>query len=701
MSTTPLIKPLNVQGGTFYTFTSSGEDLGLTFNNDNKKFRFSKYVLLNLPNIETPAFADNTFQFQTIDSTFLDVANGDNILVTGDHDIDFAQSFQNYCLNFEALTTSQDTYDASLFLNVSERIFWKWLKELGVIRFRNANSAESVATTPRFTEEDQILTGSDRYNRVIQHIGEIDVVNSVQNKVNAYTEIYIHVPNEAGNTPLVLLKSVEDTNYYPAQIFRNSPTDALNIEYLVGRNFDDVHPAGLSLLAIYDQDVIGEPTGATVNGVNGNWYDPLSGPNAYFTDLTFGDPTTDVIVKTQNLSTVTYKRSRLDGIMLDFEHTNYKPIVDNSLIESISEFNATAAAKAFEFNCVLVYYDIYNPQVPTDVETNLYGVLFLDDIEPISLGAGRIPRFKKFIPDPVTKLNGNSYGFKINLKFDTSVDNTGVEKAINDFSSYSLEIFTDTTNQLVEATRIINDKATEMAALQEQVDTLENLLLTSEEQVQIEERLTTIETALIANQAIYDSNSALLDLINKNADSINSIISGDLTEALTFDLDVFKSGPGITLDKSVLNRISIINSNQSYNIGISPVQADLSVATISSPYIITLKEFGNYFRHENPISPIPVLAEDLYIRIDDTTIKWQKGQTIRLAFKDKIDVGTFNVYVVTDSTNKFGFGGAYQKIIAIFSSDEFTPADNRPIFDITCLDSNLSNANAFIFDQLR
>ena len=87
--------------------------------------------------------------------------------------------------------------------------------------------------------------------------------------------------------------------------------------------------------------------------------------------------------------------------------------------------------------------------------------------------------------------------------------------------------------------------------------------------------------------------------------------------------------------------ITINNSNQTYNFNGDPIQGDLSVATISNPVTIKLKGFGNYFRHENPIIPIPVLAEDMYIRIDDTLIKWKKGQTIRLSFKDKI--GNFPV----------------------------------------------------------
>ena len=41
MAKTPFIRPIAVQGGTFYTFSSSAEDLSLTFNNSLKNFKGS------------------------------------------------------------------------------------------------------------------------------------------------------------------------------------------------------------------------------------------------------------------------------------------------------------------------------------------------------------------------------------------------------------------------------------------------------------------------------------------------------------------------------------------------------------------------------------------------------------------------------------------------------------------------------------
>jgi len=55
MAVTPLIKPIQTKKGIFYTFQSALEDLNLTFNNNGaNKFKFSKFVLLRIPEIGDP-----------------------------------------------------------------------------------------------------------------------------------------------------------------------------------------------------------------------------------------------------------------------------------------------------------------------------------------------------------------------------------------------------------------------------------------------------------------------------------------------------------------------------------------------------------------------------------------------------------------------------------------------------------------------
>ena len=457
MAKTPYIRPIAVQGGTFYTFSSAAEDLSLTFNNSLKKFTFSKYALLKLPEFGSPSYGENTLQFNAIDTTFLDAAYGDFILTNPNNLSPSPEiSFQNYCLNLESTIISDPNYNQDLKRNVSERVFWKWVKELGGVRYRSANTNEVVASLnqtltttkdgypysdKRWVEEDTLLTGNGspnpRYERIVQYIGDIDVVNSVQNSDNAYSEVYIHIPTGDGGTPYVLFKTVADENYYPDRTFTHLPPDPTDTEYLQGRDSASglYGPNGLPKLAIFDQDVLGEPgvsgTSATGSFTN-NWYSPRDEANSYFTEASFFDSSNFEIEKYVAASgpssySVTYNRSNLDGVQIDFDPASYKAIQNYVGISTIEEWNGTPITTSFEFNAVLVYYDVYDPNNPTDSETNLYGILFLNDPEPVSTNAAKLPSFKKFKPDPITKLNGNSYGFKINLKFDTDVESTGVE----------------------------------------------------------------------------------------------------------------------------------------------------------------------------------------------------------------------------------------------------------------------------------
>jgi hypothetical protein len=250
MAVAPIIKPITTRKGIFYTFQSSLEDLTLSFNNSGNQFKFSNFVLLNLPNVGTPdgTPSDNKLFFKAQGETLM---TDPGLYNQSNQNYNLAQSFQNYALNLEALLLSQDSYNRELPLNVSERVFWKWLKESGAIRWRGANSLETSATG-KFTEEDEAVGSS--YTKVVQYIGEIDIVNSYKGNENSYSELYLHVPNNVGSTPYILFNSVEDSNYKPNMTITHSPELPEDRETIVGRHYTDSHPQGLSLNAFYDLD---------------------------------------------------------------------------------------------------------------------------------------------------------------------------------------------------------------------------------------------------------------------------------------------------------------------------------------------------------------------------------------------------------------------------------------------------------------
>ena len=347
---------------------------------------------------------------------------------------------------------NDNDFDTNLKKSVAERVFFKWLKEIGAIRYRTATSTEKSATAGTlFVEENVSNSGTRRYNRVVEYLGDIDVTNNVDKGGQAYTEIYLNVPTKVGNTPTVLFESISDSNYMPDMIITPG-----NTEYIYGRNSTTLHPDGLSTFAFYDDDI-----NVTYTDPNAQWW-LTPNPDSYFTEpVTFTNPTSVQITKYSSdypgvdpFTPITYQRSKLDGVSIDWNADDYYDIAVDPAISTIQEYNSSFKAKNFSFNAILVYYDLYDVSNPNDRATNLYGVIFIDNVTDTP-STSYIQRFEKFKPNLITGLNGNSYGLKLNLNFDTSVDNATIETIINDYSQFSMDLFIDTSVQLQEATRVL------------------------------------------------------------------------------------------------------------------------------------------------------------------------------------------------------------------------------------------------------
>lgn len=697
MAVTPLIKPVQDKKGILYNFQSALEDINITLTNSENAVRFSKFALLRIPEIGEPnnLVTDNKIQF---------LAQGETPMIDGlnpDNNVNLAQSFQNYALNLEALLISRPEYARENKQTVSERVFWKWIKELGAIRFQNANSLEKniavLGNEKRFVEKSE---AASTYKRVVKYIADIDVVNTIKSKDNSYTEVYIHVPTNVGTTPHVLFKSVSDENYFPGMTIANNPSDPLNLEYLSGRKYNEIHPFGLSIKAFYDLDdqsvltqIKNSPGGVYTNG---NWFTKTV-KNSYYTDSStrYSDPIDQYIIKQSGLISVEYQRSTLDGICLDFDLTNYKLASENQEIKVFAQFNDYVANRDFEFNAILIYYDTYDPNnldangVPIDFRTNLYGVLFLDEVQQSGLEF-QIPTILKFKPDPLNKINGNAFSFKANLKLDTSVENVIVEKSINDYSTFSLDLFTDVLTEFKLIQKRYNDKLLELDQLRQDVENLKDLLLNTQDQQELNTRVTNLETSLAANSAIFDNTNNLMQLITSLNTRVDSLINGTENLTISYDIDAVRPGDGITIDRRTPNRITVHNSAQQYNISNS------SLTNVFTNNVLPLTTYTNYYVHRNNLIPI-VLTKDLELFIDDSFNSWKKGQTFRLVFEDQLVPDVYNLKIYTDALNKTN-GGTYGVTISVLSDLDFTPSSNTPIFDIICLDGT---SLSFRVDKIR
>lgn len=694
---TPLVKKYSK--GVFITFQSTGEDLTFTFNNSNRKFRFSKFALMEIPPIQDQTDGKNNIQFQNIEGHFINGLSTASPPPEGDR-IDLSESLQNYLLNMETLLIRGENYNADIEQTAAERVFFKWLKEIGAMRYRTATVDEKASTIieDRFTEEDfnDLPSGGNLYTQVVKYIGELDVDGSHKTNTNAFKEVYIYIPTQNGSTPTVMFKSVEDENYFAGQTIRKQAGDP-NIEFIAGRDAsDEPTAAGLGVSAFYDMDVSLASLTYTVNGgADDIWFEPLApnGPNAYFTDPSFGDPTNDVINRFNpaNSNEVDYLRSRLDGVMIDWEPENYKDIEDNPDITNFNEYNSTDQSRSFRFNAIAIYYDVFDPSPnnldedgnPIVVTTNLYGVLFLNELEVISGGAAQLAHLDKLKPNSIIGQQGNGYGIKLNLKFDVTADNiaeTEVEITVDPFNTFSMELFVEALQRILATNANFEKIIQDNVELAQQIEELNSLILNDSNK---QELLIKIEEI---NAVLEDvtPNSDLIDLINVNTDRINEILQGNTTVDLDFALNL-KAFDGLRLEL-INDELLFRNRRQKYETS-TEINVNTSQNQLSGVYnVLKNGSYSTIFYHKN--SGMQKTAEDnIHFFIDDSQNKWKTNQSMRIVFLDPIDMDNFGFVLFTDANNEFNLTAPYNKLIGTVSQVNSL----KPELEIICIDEETYN----------
>ena len=631
---TPLVRIPQPQGGTMYAFASAARDITRAFNSADINFEFSKFALLDLPDFTQSVNGANTIDFELA----LKQPSGQAYNATMPN-VDFAQTFQNYALNLEEILLKDDDYDPIILASDAEKIFFKWLSALGAIDFRATDSNES--TTGAYAENDNAILGGSNYDKVVKYLGSIDAENDVAYQGNTYHEVYINVPTAVGFTPLVLFKPTE----YNTSATKAYPTDvnAANVEGREGQT----HP---------DPNIDLEPVVDAWTQNSGPYYD---------------------------IST-----NATNSVQIDWDTASYEPIQNNPDVKSLADYAKTG--QQFRFNAVLVYYDLYSSSVPANRATNLYGILILDDVTDAYGPGSKIHEQIKFKPNEVTGLNGNAFSLKLNLKFNSSLDNVGVETSVNDFTTFSMDLFMDTTTALENATDLLLQANNRYNKIVERLDSLENIILGTAKAAELEKRIKEIEDDFTASSLQLRDSSALLDLINKAHGKINQLIDGTIPVELQYNTDVIFSGRGTKVDKSVPGKIKINNEVEGY-VPSDVFKWDIA-SQITAGALTASNLFDNSFANQygiwaklnlytNRLSlknlmNVDPLNSNLNIYIDDSTNGWKLGQVFKIAF-DEIDVNGNNIKIWTNKS------GGWSNIADIDPSQLTT---NKPYIELVCTD---------------
>ena len=477
---TPLIRIPQEQGGTMYAFSSAARDLSKAYYNPDINFEYSKFALIDVPVVDTPGAGQNFIQFGNL------FEGGGNpaasYIPNGDANIDFAQTLQNYALNFENFIATDDDFDPILYAADSEKIFFKWLTELGAFGVKSANTQQAFTGYSRAIENEDTTNTGNNYSRVVKYLGNIDVSNDKNYQGNSYNEIFVNVPSSVGYTPDILFKS----SAYNTTATSYTPLNEIN-----GRA-SQIHPDGNLTMDSLADNITG---------------------------------------------TISLNPTNLSNYGIEWDPNVYAKIVNDAKLNNFLDYSKRGGE--FKFNAILVYYDIYSKSDASNRATNLYGILILDNFKDDATSTGMsIPTLTKYRPNEVTGLNGNAFALKLNVKFNSSLDNVGVESNINDFTTFSMDIFLDTATAIENASRLMIDASKRYADIAERVEGIEGILLTSGDATDFKARISALEDSLENAALNYADSTSILDMITSVNARLNQVISGTIPTEIQYNTDV-------------------------------------------------------------------------------------------------------------------------------------------------------------------
>lgn len=648
---TPLLNPIRTNGGTLYTFPSAQRDLVRVFTNDSYSFKFSHFACLNLKRFATQSNNSKIYTHlaKSEDYGFPDyVAQSGAGTTVGNKAL--AEHIQNYVFNFETLILNgggdDDDYDNSVLRTPSERIFFNWLQKTGGIEFEYANRESNLYYEKCYDRNsgaelsydpiDQEKHSNFVKNRVVTYIGNIDVMNSAEIFGDAFGEVYIHIPSTVGASYEVRFASVLDENYNGGDF--STPSE--KIIGVSGSTAGTITSYGLKDDAIYD---IESPT------------------NTYTGDI---------------------------GYIIDFRDSFYvNETMGYSDIMGMNEISPDD----FEFNCILVYYDLTN-KTTGETATNLYGVLFVDDV-------GSNNYIQTYAKHKTTNLqDGNSYGLKIELKVDAfPMTNVSNNTARNEELLDTLQEYIDDMTRLQQTIDIFNRQQSEISRLQTRVNELETILNDVDTLTNVESRVRSIETRIGSNS--FDDQTAVVGLVEEIGNKVDDFInSQNNPSSITngYGIDVVHEDNGNIIINSTIGSYSMnvlhemgtgvlgsgneITQNNSFGIHTNDPNGTLDIYT-------TLEKGSNlailYVNGD-------FCTNDMHLYIDDTDNMWKVGQTFKLMIKDSIDFNGHDLYIHTGLDN--GVWGQNIKIEGEYISE-------RPAVEIICTSTVMNQTNdSFVFN---
>lgn len=477
---TPLLQLIKNNGGTLYVFPSASEDIGLNLNYNANTVGLSHYALLNIPIsktiVDSDSWLSNRFNPTIIPGHF-EYCSKINSAIEDKPSWHIAASLQNYAMNFETLLVNQDTYNYKDYHTVSEKVFWKWLKSTGAIRWKNVENAVGF-----YEEGDGEAENKNLYNRVVQCFGAIDSGSSLSSGFGMFNEVYVNIPTSYGSGK-VFFSCSDENNYHLNRKYYVS-----NADYLEGREKENNN------VVIYTTN---QPF-ADTNSSTDEYYDTTCDTSALYKDVEIKyNPDTKDDTTSSDGSIIKNRLSTLDGVEIVKDLSTisqiFNAVNDSSIGSEINSFDEINIDRkyttlkegvyTFDFNAILLYYSVYDNNDNTSdtaLSTNLFGILFLDKPTEVSGSSSNTGALTDFYIPTLTKKQsstdggfGTGYSFRINIRTQSVYDNQ--DSIINDNTTqtsvdaenfndvlYALNQAVANMNTNVETTKVIQEKYTQI-----------------------------------------------------------------------------------------------------------------------------------------------------------------------------------------------------------------------------------------------
>jgi len=500
---TPIIKP-RTQGGTFYTFGSAMEDIGLNINESFNRVELSHYVLLNIPKFcskigDVPSQHRSELANSLVLNTNLSYNDTTSYQHQGDYI--FAESFQDFCLNMETVIRNYDDYNYAANKTVSERAFWKWLF---------SKVYDGSGFNKAFTEDKGYFYETD--NNIVKGFGSISAGSQRTDDSGIYNETFVQIPSSFGQMKVLFKQSIDENYQY--KTYYGTTDKHIVVEGTSYQLIENINEDELSGNVITSTGISPIASGDGINESDRKTYYDVNVNNVF-----------------DNLEVV------LD---IDKIRQYYGPGYETLTYDDIATGVVNPEMNGdYSFNAVLVYYSIYNSDKTKRLATNAYGIYILDTSieEKTDSKIFYFPSLEK--RKTTADKNGSSYSFRINIK-PTTAYSGDIHVSDNSTEAFSMsEDFNDVIRNLTAAINVLGSNTKTLAKISQDNKEIKQMATDSMEKVDdIENDVTVLKNVnfpytsdnIVENGQILSASSA-----NNILNCLNVVYGSDGKISMTID----------------------------------------------------------------------------------------------------------------------------------------------------------------------